>query len=47
MTDVGRVYSLGYQPSNDRRDGSWRTIKVELPTHPELKIRARSGYYAK
>ena len=47
LQDVGRVYSLGYQPKNDKRDGTWRSIKVEVPTHPDLKVRARSGYYAK
>ena len=47
MQDVGRVYSLGYQPKNEKRDGTWRTIKVDIPGHPELKVRARSGYYAK
>jgi VWFA-related protein len=47
MQDVGRVYSIVYEPSSDLRDGTWRTIKVEIPSHPELKVRARSGYYAK
>ena len=47
MQDVGRVYSIDYEPSNDARDGTWRVIKVEIPGHPELKVRARSGYYAK
>jgi len=47
LQDVGRVYSLGYQPKNDKRDGTWRSIRVEVPTHPDLKVRARSGYYAK
>jgi len=47
MQDVGRVYSIAYEPTNDARDGTWRTIKVEIPSHPELKVRARSGYYAK
>lgn len=47
LQDVGRVYSLGYQPKNDKRDGMWRTIKVEIPSHPDLKVRARFGYYAK
>ena len=47
LQDVGRVYSLGYQPKNEKRDGSWRTIKVEIPSHPELRVRARSGYYAR
>jgi Ca-activated chloride channel family protein len=47
LTDLGRVYSLGYEPKNSTRDGSWRKIRVEVPSHPEIKIRARSGYYAK
>jgi Ca-activated chloride channel family protein len=47
LQDVGRVYSLGYEPKNDKRDGTWRSIRVEVPTHPDLKLRARSGYYAK
>jgi Ca-activated chloride channel family protein len=47
IQDVGSVFSLGYQPKNDKRDGAWRTIKVAIPSHPELKVRARTGYYAK
>ena len=47
LRDVGRVYSLGYEPTNAKRDGSWRTIRVEIPGHPEIKVRARPGYYAK
>ena len=47
LQDMGRVYSLGYQPKNDKRDGTWRTIKVEIPDHPDLRVRARTGYYAK
>ena len=47
LQDVGQVYSLGYQPKNDRHDGSWRTIRVEIPEHPDLKVRARTGYYAR
>jgi VWFA-related protein len=47
LQDVGRVFSLGYQPKNDKHDGIWRTIKIEVPSHPELKVRARTGYYAK
>jgi VWFA-related protein len=47
MQDVGRVYSLGYQPSNQKRDGTWRAVRVELPNYSQLRVRARSGYYAK
>ena len=46
IDDLGKVYSLGYKPTNEKRDGSWRAVKVDLPTHPELKTRTRPGYYA-
>jgi hypothetical protein len=38
LQDVGRVFSISYQPKNDARDGTWRTIKVEVVGHPELKV---------
>lgn len=46
VNDLGKVYSLGYRPANDRRDGSWRTVRVRLPSRPDLAARARPGYYA-
>ena len=46
IEDLGKVYSLGYKPTNEKRDGSWRTIKIQLPNRPELRARARPGYYA-
>jgi hypothetical protein len=38
-------YVLGYYPSNDRRDGRYRTIDVRLK-RPGLRVRARRGYQA-
>jgi VWFA-related protein len=38
-------YVLGYYPSNTKRDGTFRKIKVEV-TRPGTKILARKGYYA-
>lgn len=46
IEDLGRVYSLGYKPTNEKRDGSWRALKIQIPAHPELVTRARAGYYA-
>lgn len=46
IDDLGKVYSLGYKPTNEKRDGSYRAVKVDLRTHPELKTRTRPGYYA-
>jgi VWFA-related protein len=46
IADLGKVYSLGYKPTNEKRDGSWRTVKIEIPNQPDLRARARPGYYA-
>jgi Ca-activated chloride channel homolog len=39
-------YLLGYDSSNETNDGKFRRITVQAPKHPELRIRARKGYYA-
>jgi VWFA-related protein len=46
IDDLGKVYSLGYKSTNEKRNGSWRTVKIQLPNHSELVTRARAGYYA-
>ena len=38
-------YVLGYTPTNQDRDGTFRKIKVEV-SRPDSKILARRGYYA-
>lgn len=38
-------YVLGYYPTNTKRDGTFRKIKVEVQ-RPDTKILARKGYYA-
>jgi Ca-activated chloride channel homolog len=40
-------YLLGYYGDPEAPPGQFRHIKVATPTRPELKIRARQGYYAK
>lgn len=47
IEDLGKIYSLGYKPTNEKRDGTWRTVKVDLRLHPDLTTRTRPGYYAK
>jgi VWFA-related protein len=47
VEDLGKIYSLGYRPDNQEHDGSWRQVEIQIPGHPELKARARPGYYAK
>lgn len=43
--EIGTKYSLGYYSSNEKRDGAYRKIKVELKGLPAgSQIRAREGY---
>jgi VWFA-related protein len=45
--EIGTKYSLGYYSSNEKRDGTYRRIKVELKGVPAgTSIRAREGYTA-
>jgi VWFA-related protein len=39
-------YSIGYTPSNTKRDGSFRKIEIKVPNSKDLKIQSRNGYYA-
>jgi VWFA-related protein len=38
-------YVLGYYPTNTKRDGNFRKIKVEV-SKPDAKVLTRRGYYA-
>jgi VWFA-related protein len=44
--EIGTQYSLGYYSTNQNRDGSFRTIRVELKGVKGASIRAREGYIA-
>lgn len=46
IEDLGKVYSLGYKPTNHKRDRTWRAVKIQLPSLPDLITRSRPGYYA-
>jgi len=39
-------YLLGYNATENTSESSYRTIEVSLPDRPDLRIRARKGYYA-
>lgn len=46
VADLGTVYTLSYRPSNKVRDGSWRTVRVNV-NRPNAVARGKRGYYAK
>src|SRR5216683_1319045 len=46
VADLGTVYTLSYRPTNKVRDGSWRTIRVNVD-RPGAVARGKRGYYAK
>jgi len=40
------TYLLGFEPTNRKRDGGFRKVRVEVD-HPGLQVRARAGYFAR
>lgn len=44
--ELRQVYSLGYEPKNEKRDGGWRALTVKIKSRPELVVKTRRGYYA-
>lgn len=44
--DLRTLYTIEYQPSNDKRDGKWRNIRVDV-NDVNLISRTRTGYFAK
>ena len=51
--NLWKRYKIGYYPSENKRDGSWHTVRVTAtiqtpgePNKSELQVRTQSGYYA-
>lgn len=47
--DIRHQYTLAYYPTNTRKDGSFRSLRVEIAPPPgsgNLSARTRTGYYA-
>jgi Ca-activated chloride channel family protein len=47
--ELRHQYSIGYEPTNEKRDGKWRKISVKVnPPRglPRLNVRSKEGYYA-
>lgn len=45
--DLGRIYSIGYRPSNTLRDGKWRAVTVQVPDRQDIIARTKQGYFPK
>lgn len=43
VRELGTQYTLGYQPTNLKKDGKWRAIELKI-SQPNLTIRTRKGY---
>jgi VWFA-related protein len=43
-TDAYNRFLVTYTPRNQKKDGLWRAVKVELPG--EYRVRTRAGYFA-
>jgi VWFA-related protein len=44
--DLRTLYTMEYDPTNDKRDGKWREIKIEV-AGSDLIARSRQGYFAR
>ncbi len=58
LEDMGRIYAsvaaelrtlytIEYQSTNDKRDGKWREIKIEVKSTSDLISKTKPGYFAK
>jgi Ca-activated chloride channel homolog len=45
VADLGTLYTLSYRPTNKTRDGSWRTIQVNV-NRANSVARGKRGYFA-
>ena len=45
VNELRNQYTISYEPRNEKKDGKWRAVEVQLK-NPSLKARTRLGYYA-
>ncbi len=47
LADNAAYYLMAYEPTNTKRDGRFRRIKVRVPAHANYDVRTRAGYFAR
>ena len=45
ISDLGRIYSIGYRPSNPAKDGKWRAVSVQIADRQDVIARTKQGYH--
>lgn len=45
VNELRHQYTIVYEPTNEKQDGKWRAIELNV-SNPQLKVRTRQGYYA-
>jgi VWFA-related protein len=48
LAEIRAQYTIGYQSTNEKTDGSWRKVEIKLigPSARDLRVRSRKGYFA-
>lgn len=46
LAELNTRYIIGYNPTNETKDGKRRTVKIEVKNHPEYKILGKTSYIA-
>lgn len=47
LLDVGAIYTIGFSPEIREGDQLWHSLKIDVPSRPELHIKYRPGYFAR
>ncbi len=45
IRDLGRIYSIGYRPTNTTKDGKWRSVMVQIADRQDVIARTKLGYH--
>jgi VWFA-related protein len=46
LAELNTRYIIGYNPTNETKDGARRTVKIEVKNHPDYKVLGKTSYIA-